>query len=78
MSHTLKFFLKVIHKRINKKLEENISNTQFGFRNGFGTREALFAYNVIVQRCLDVNQDAYACVYRLVTTRLLTKYAIRF
>uniref|UniRef100_A0A8D8TK36 Craniofacial development protein 2 n=1 Tax=Cacopsylla melanoneura TaxID=428564 RepID=A0A8D8TK36_9HEMI len=61
MSHTLKIFLKVIHKRINKKLDENISNTQFGFRNGFGTREALFAYNVMVQRCLDVNQDVYAC-----------------
>uniref|UniRef100_A0A8D8SJ40 Craniofacial development protein 2 n=2 Tax=Cacopsylla melanoneura TaxID=428564 RepID=A0A8D8SJ40_9HEMI len=61
MSHTLKTFLKVIHKRIVNKLEENISDTQFGFRNGLGTREALFAYNVIIQRCLDVNQTVYVC-----------------
>uniref|UniRef100_A0A8D8WNS4 Craniofacial development protein 2 n=2 Tax=Cacopsylla melanoneura TaxID=428564 RepID=A0A8D8WNS4_9HEMI len=61
MSHVLKVLLKVIHKRINKKLEENISETQFGFRNGFGTREALFAYNVLAQRCLDVNKNVYVC-----------------
>lgn len=61
MSHTLKVFLKIIHKRINKKLEENLSETQFGFRNGFGTREPLFAYNVLVQRCMDVNQNVYVC-----------------
>lgn len=41
MSHILKVFLKVIHERIYPKLEENISETQFGFRNGLGTREAL-------------------------------------
>ncbi|KAI5752582.1 hypothetical protein M8J77_018365 [Diaphorina citri] len=61
MSHTLKIFLKVIHRRIYQKLEENISDTQFGFRNGFGTREALFAYKVMMQRCMDVNQNVYAC-----------------
>jgi len=51
MSHT-KIFLKVIHRRIYKKLEENIADTQFGFRNGSGTREALFAYNFLMQRYL--------------------------
>ncbi|KAI5746878.1 hypothetical protein M8J77_008501 [Diaphorina citri] len=61
MSHTLKIFLKIIHRRIYRKLEDNISNTQFGFRNGFGTREALFAFNVIMQRCLDVNQNIHIC-----------------
>lgn len=61
MSHTLKIFLKVIHRRIYRKLEEGIAETQFGFRNGCGTREALFAYNVLMQRCLDVNQNVYVC-----------------
>ncbi|XP_030765770.1 uncharacterized protein LOC115889834 [Sitophilus oryzae] len=61
MSHTLKIFLKVIHRRIYRKLEEDIADTQFGFRNGFSTREALFAYNVLMQRCLDVNQNVYVC-----------------
>lgn len=61
MSHTLKIFLKVIHNRIYKKLEMDISDTQFGFRSGLGTREALFALNVMSQRCLDINQDMYLC-----------------
>lgn len=61
MSHTLKMFLKIIHNRICMKLEEELSDTQFGFRDALGTREALFAYNVSVQRCLDVNQPVYAC-----------------
>uniref|UniRef100_A0A8D8UV16 Craniofacial development protein 2 n=2 Tax=Cacopsylla melanoneura TaxID=428564 RepID=A0A8D8UV16_9HEMI len=61
MSHTLKVFLKVIHRRIFQKLEDDISDTQFGFRNGYSTRDALFAYNVLVQRCLDINQNVYAC-----------------
>ena len=61
MSHTLKLFLKIIHKRIYRKLEEDISNTQFGFREGLGTREALFGINVFFQRYLDINQEVYAC-----------------
>lgn len=59
MSHTLKTFLKIIHSRIYKKLEIDISENQFGFRNGMGTREALFAVNVIIQKCLDMNKEIY-------------------
>lgn len=61
MSHTLKIFLKIIHLRIYRKLELDISETQFGFRNALGTREALFAFNVLIQRCMDVNQPIYVC-----------------
>mgnify|MGYP006948253471 CR=1 FL=1 len=50
ISHTLKIQLKVIHNRIFRK-----GDMQFGFRKG--TREALFALNVLTQRCLEVNQD---------------------
>lgn len=61
MSHTLKVFLKIIHARIYKKCEEQIGETQFGFRNGLGTREALMGMHVLVQRCLDISVDVYAC-----------------
>lgn len=61
MSHTLKILLKIIHTRIRSKLELDISESQFGFRNGVGTREALFSLNVLTQRCLDVNRDLYIC-----------------
>ncbi|CAG9841161.1 unnamed protein product [Diabrotica balteata] len=61
MSHTLKTFLKIIHSRIVKTLEYEISDTQFGFRNGMSTRDALFGLNVLAQRCMDMNQDMYLC-----------------
>jgi len=37
-----------IRKFLEEILEENIANTEFGFRNGSGTRKALFAYNVLM------------------------------
>lgn len=61
MCHALKIFLKIIHKRIYNKLEEGISNSQFGFRNGFGTREALFAFNTLIQRNLEMNKAVFVC-----------------
>lgn len=61
MSHVLKIFLKIIHGRIFRKSEETISDSQFGFRNGLGTRDALFGMQVLTQRCLDVNTNVYAC-----------------
>lgn len=61
MSHVLKILLKIIHRRISQKCEENSGSQQFGFRSGFGTREALCAINVLAQRCRDVNRNLYLC-----------------
>lgn len=61
MSHLLKLFLKIVHRRIFKRCEEQLSPNQFGFRDAVGTREALFAVQVLFQRCRDVNCDIYAC-----------------
>ncbi|KMQ95932.1 endonuclease-reverse transcriptase [Lasius niger] len=61
MSHVLKLFLKIIHAKIYRKCEENTSETQFGFRNSLGTREALFAMQVLIQRCRNMNCDVFAC-----------------
>lgn len=62
MSHLLKVFLRIIHKRIYSVCESQISPNQFGFIKAVGTREALFAVQVLVQRCRDVNCDVYACL----------------
>lgn len=61
MSHVLKIFLKIIHARLYKKCEEHMGESQFGFRNGIGTREALFAIQVLIQRCRDMCCDAHLC-----------------
>lgn len=62
MSHTLKLFLKIIHRRLYTKLENDISTTQFGFKQGLGTRETSYGINtLLIQRCLDVNRSIFAC-----------------
>lgn len=61
MSHLLKTFLRVIHARIRAKCELDLDKAQFGFRHGFGTREALFAVNVLLQKCRDQRKDVFAC-----------------
>lgn len=68
MSHTLKL-LDILHQRICRRLEEDISKTQFGFRKG--TQEALFGINVPYQRCLNINQEGYMHV-----TSILNKHLI--
>jgi hypothetical protein len=61
MSHVLKTFLRIIYERIKNKCEEYISDTQFGFRAGTGTREALLSVTVLAEKCLDMNHDLYIC-----------------
>lgn len=59
MSHVLKAFLNILQARVFRRLDERISNTQFGFRKGLGTQEALFSIQVLIQRARDVNADVF-------------------
>lgn len=61
MSHLLKTFLKIMHRRLYALCEEHMGNTQFGFRKATGTREALFCTQVLIQRCRDVSCDVHIC-----------------
>lgn len=61
MSHLLKTFLRIIHARIRRKCEFDMDDAQMGFRNAFGTREALFGANVLLQKCRDQRKDVFAC-----------------
>ncbi|KAI4482898.1 hypothetical protein M0802_013623 [Mischocyttarus mexicanus] len=61
ISRTLKIFLKVIHRKIYIKQKKNIEDIHFGFTNEYGTREALFAHNDLMERYLDVNQKIHTC-----------------
>lgn len=56
MSHVLKVFLTIIHNsiRVRAQCDDQLGESQFGFRSGMGTREALFALNVLVQKCRDM------------------------
>ncbi|KAI5707314.1 hypothetical protein M8J77_000030 [Diaphorina citri] len=61
MCHVLKILLKIIQQRTYMKIEEKMSNSQFGFRNGLGTREALFSIQVLIQKLRNNDNDAYIC-----------------
>lgn len=60
MSHMLNSFWKSY--TIYTKFEEEIGNTQLGFKKILVTREALFAYSILTQWCLDENEGAYVCL----------------
>lgn len=57
----LNIFLKIIHGRIYAKLGENKGNRQFGFRNSFGTRDALYYLNILVHRMQEINYNVCTC-----------------
>ena len=61
MPHALKIFLKIIQARIGNKIDSEVGPTQFGFRPGSGTREAIFCFNILAQKFIEVDQDIYTC-----------------
>ena len=52
ISHASKILLKIINNRIQAKADMILSKTQFGFRKGCGTREAIGVMRVICERSL--------------------------
>lgn len=56
MSHPMKLFLKIIHRR-STKLVNKISATQFDLNKEWGQKK----HYSLMQRCLDVNRNIFAC-----------------
>ena len=59
--HASKILLKVLTKRLESKTEMNISKTQFGFRRGCGTREAIGVMRTLCERSLEHDNDIFIC-----------------
>ena len=57
----LKIILNVLTKRLESKAATYISRTQFGFRKGCGTTEAIAVIRTLQERCLEHDQDVYVC-----------------
>ncbi|RVE51364.1 hypothetical protein evm_003919 [Chilo suppressalis] len=57
----LRCLMGIHFKSDRKRCDEQLGDSQFGFRSGVGTREALFAVQVLIQKCLDMQQDVYLC-----------------
>ena len=61
ISHASKILLKVIMKRIERKIEEEVGNTQAGFRRNRGTRYHTFNLRMIIQKYREVNASLHTC-----------------
>ena len=48
--HASKIMLKVLTKRIESKAEQLLGRTQFGFRKGYGTRDAIGVIRTLCER----------------------------
>ena len=48
MSHITKIILRVVMARVRNKINLEISEEQFGFRRGKGTRNAIFVIRIVM------------------------------
>ena len=53
--------LNVLLKRMENKLEEEVSNTQAGFRKNRGTRDHMFNLRMIIQKYREINASLHTC-----------------
>ena len=63
MNHLTKLFTSVLNARLMKWSAENdtITDSQFGFRPGYGTSYAVFALHSLIQKYLNNKTKLYCC-----------------
>ena len=61
MSCITKLLLKVIDQRIVKKIDNEVSWLQSGFRTGSGTRDGIFNLRTVCEWAIDLGKDVYIC-----------------
>ena len=63
LSHASKIMLKVVHRRLEGRMEtlHFLGEDQYEFRRGKGTREAIGALRVISERSIEHGNDLYIC-----------------
>ena len=59
ISHASKILLNVLLKRMENKLEEEVSNAQAGFRKNRGTRDRIFNLRMIIQKYREINASLH-------------------
>ncbi len=59
--HASKIMLRVLTKRIEAKTKQLLGRNQFGFRKGFGTRDAIGVMRTLCERSLEHGNEVYIC-----------------
>ena len=62
ISHTAKIVLNIIKNRIAPIIEQQLSDSQYGFRRGRGTRDAICQLRMMRERCLEMQKAPYICL----------------
>jgi hypothetical protein len=60
IAHTAKIVAKILRRRIEKKIEDELGGDQYEFRSGKGTTDALDA-RIISERTLDIDEELSVC-----------------
>ena len=61
MSHVTKIILRVILNRNKTTIREKLSDEQFGYKPGKGTRNATLCLRAIIEKCIEKQKDLYIC-----------------
>ena len=75
ISRTAKIVLNLINNRIAPIIEQQLSDTQYGFRAGRGTRDAICQLRIMAERCLEMQKKQCTFV-SLITPRHLTELSM--
>ncbi len=59
--HASKILLRILTRRMESKANDYIGNTQFGFRKGCGTREAIGMLRLTCERNIEHDINTYIC-----------------
>ena len=61
ISHASKIILRILTQTIEAKAKDFIGKTQFGFRKGRGTREAIGVMRMLSERSLEHSNELCVC-----------------
>ena len=59
VSHASKLITKIVCRRIENKIDNELDEDQFGFRKSRGTREAILTLRLLIEGRLKKNKDTY-------------------
>ncbi|XKL68323.1 hypothetical protein PGB90_003814 [Kerria lacca] len=59
LPHASKILTRIVHRRIQGRMEERVGEDQFGFRKGRGTREAILCLRLLLEKRMKKRLDTY-------------------
>uniref|UniRef100_A0A8D9E3Z3 Craniofacial development protein 2 n=1 Tax=Cacopsylla melanoneura TaxID=428564 RepID=A0A8D9E3Z3_9HEMI len=59
LSHTSKILTGIVQQRIKQKVDHQLHDDQFGFRNGRGTREAILSLRMLIEESMRIDKPLF-------------------